>query len=61
MRLLFTVYEYDPAMPWLIAEITHHMVDLPDAGEFAEWAREQWPSPRYTVELDPGQTTRLMR
>jgi hypothetical protein len=60
MLLHFTVYERDPDKPWIITDVTHHTIDLSDAGEFADWARERWPSPRYTVELDPGQETRLM-
>lgn len=61
MQVRYTLYEFDPVRPWIIADVSHRTVDLPDAGEFPDWAREQWPSPRYTVELDPGQETRLMR
>jgi hypothetical protein len=60
MIIRYTVYEHDPDKLWLIADITHRTIDLPDAGEFAEWAREQWPAARYTVSLDPGQRPRLM-
>ena len=44
----------------LVADVSHRTVELPSAREFADRAREQWPAPRYTVELDLGQTTRLM-
>lgn len=61
MILRYTLFEHDPDKPWLIADVSHHTIDLPDAGEFAEWARDQWPTPRYTVDLEPGQRPRLMR
>jgi hypothetical protein len=28
---------------------------LEDGASFVEWAHPQWPAPRWSVELDPGQ------
>jgi hypothetical protein len=30
-------------------------VQLEDGADLFSWAREQWPEPRWTVELDPWQ------
>ena len=49
----YTVTEHDPATPWLILGIQHHMVSLPDGQEFFGWATTEWPPDRFTVELDP--------
>jgi hypothetical protein len=56
MELEYTLYEHDPDKPSVIVETSHHTIDLQDADDFAEWARRQWPPPRYTVELEPGHT-----
>ena len=61
MQVRYVLFERDPAKPWLVIDVSHRTIELPNVGEFADWARQQWPSPRYTVELDPGQTARLMR
>jgi hypothetical protein len=51
----FTVTEHDPHRPWMVLSSEHRTVKLPDGVEFFSWAREQWPSTRWTVQLDPFQ------
>jgi hypothetical protein len=60
MQVRYVLFERDPDKPWLVIDVSNRTIELPNAGEFADWARQQWRSPRYTVELDPGQTARLM-
>jgi len=50
----FTLTRKDPTRPWIVLERSHHEVDLPDDMWFGEWAGSRWPSPEWTVELDPG-------
>ena len=51
----FTLTEHDPERPWIVVVQEHQTVTL-DAGiNFYEWAAERWPSPRWTVLLDPWQ------
>jgi hypothetical protein len=57
----YVVYEHDVAKPWLVVATSYVTVDLPNPDEFADWARQQWPASRYTVELEPGRLPRLMR
>jgi hypothetical protein len=33
----------------------HRTITLDDGVGFFEWAHDHWPSPRWTVELDPWQ------
>jgi len=47
--------EHDPERPWIVLSQDHRTVTLDDDVTFFEWAHEQWPSPRWTVELDPWQ------
>jgi hypothetical protein len=47
VRTGYVVLERDPDdKPWLIIGVSHHTIELPDADEFPNWARERWPSPR---------------
>jgi hypothetical protein len=51
----FTITEHDGDRPWLVVWRERRTVTL-DAGlNFYEWAHKQWPSPQWTVELDPWQ------
>jgi hypothetical protein len=54
----FTVTEHDTDRPWIVVGSDHCKVVLEDAASFYEWAHQQWPAPRWTVELDPGQLLR---
>jgi hypothetical protein len=49
----FTVVEHDGDRPWVVVTQERHTVTLDGGVDFSEWARERWPSPRFTVELDP--------
>jgi hypothetical protein len=49
----YTVTEYDLSKPWLVICTGRHQVELADAHAFLDWARERWPAPRYSVQLDP--------
>jgi hypothetical protein len=51
----FTITEHDPDRPWLVLGSEHRTIKLPDGQDFFGWAREGWPSPRWSVELDPWQ------
>ncbi len=51
----FTVTEHDPDRPWIVRSQDHCTVTLDDNVKFFEWAAEQFPAPRWTVELDPFQ------
>jgi len=51
----YTVTEHDPGRPWIVLGSGRGRVTLPDDHSFFEWAREQWPAPRWSVELDPWQ------
>ena len=51
----FTVTEHDPEQPWLVVGRGRHNVTLDDGENFFVWARERWPEPRWSVELDPYQ------
>jgi hypothetical protein len=53
----YTVTEHDPARPWMVLGSGPGRVALPDDRSFFEWAREHWPSPRWSVELDPWQVS----
>jgi hypothetical protein len=56
----YTLAEYDPERPWIVIRQGHRTVTL-DAGlNFFEWAHEQWPAPRWTVELDPWELARTL-
>jgi hypothetical protein len=51
----YTLTEHDPEKPWLVVGIEHRTVTLPDSISFGEWARQNYPRPRWTVESDPWQ------
>jgi hypothetical protein len=50
-----TVTEHDPEQPWLVFGRYRHTVRLEDDENFFTWAHQQWPEPRWSVELDPYQ------
>lgn len=49
----FIVTEHDPQRPWVILSTGRHTVELDDQTLFYTWAQEQWPAPRFTVQLEP--------
>jgi hypothetical protein len=51
----YTVTEYDPQRPWIVVGTSHGQVTLPDDSNFFAWAHENWPAPRWGVQLDPWQ------
>lgn len=51
----FTLTEHDPDRPWIVVGSEHQTATLPHNANFFEWARERWPEPRWTVQLDPWQ------
>ena len=51
----FTVTEHDSARPWIVVGREHRTVELDDGVVFFDWARERWPRPRWSFELDPWQ------
>jgi hypothetical protein len=50
----YTLTRKDPTRPWIVLEQTHHTADLPDEMWFGEFEDGRWPTPEWTVELDPG-------
>jgi hypothetical protein len=50
----FTLTEHDPERPWIVVGQQRAVV-LEDGTHFFVWAAEQWPEPRWTVQLDPWQ------
>jgi hypothetical protein len=51
----FTITEHDLDRPWIVLGREHRTVTLGDEESFFEWAAENWPAPRWTVELAPWQ------
>jgi hypothetical protein len=51
----YTVTEYDPDKPGIVVGRGQHTVTLDADENFFLWARERWPEPRWSVELDPYQ------
>jgi hypothetical protein len=51
----YTLTRHEPGRPWIIVAREHLTVELEDGVAFYEWARQEWPSERFTVELDPWQ------
>ena len=49
----FTITEHDPERPWMVLSSEHRTIKLPDGMDFFTWAREQWPAPRWSVQVDP--------
>jgi hypothetical protein len=54
-RFGFTVTEHDAQRPWIVLGQDHCTVTLEDGEMFYEWAAEQFPPPRWSVQLDPFQ------
>ena len=50
-----TVTDHDQEQLWLVVDSEHRTVTLEDGENFFSWAHQRWPSPRWNVELDPGQ------
>ena len=51
----FTITEHDPDRPWIVVGSERRTITLPAETQFFAWAHEQWPAPRWSVELDPWQ------
>jgi len=51
----YTVTEHDLEQRWLVVGRGRHAVTLDADENFFVWARERWPEPRWSVELDPYQ------
>ena len=49
----FTITEHDPDRPWMVLSSEHRTIELPDGMDFFSWAQEQWPAPRWSVQVDP--------
>jgi hypothetical protein len=49
----FTITEHDLERPWIVLGRTHRTITLEDGASFFDWVAENWPAPRWTVELDP--------
>lgn len=56
----YTVTEYDTDRPWIVSGRSHGKVTLPDGESFFDWARDHWPAPRWSIELDPWQLSRAL-
>lgn len=56
MRMFnFMITEHDSARPWIVIGRDQRTVELEEGADFFTWASEQWPEPRWTIELDPWQ------
>lgn len=55
VQFAYRLTSYDPDRPWIVIGMQHLAIELDDAKDFAAWAAERWPKPRYGVELAPGQ------
>jgi hypothetical protein len=53
----FTLTEHDPQRPWIVVGSEHRTITLADGTSFFEWAHEHWPTPRWSIELDPWALT----
>jgi hypothetical protein len=51
----FMLTEHDLERPWIVLGRAHRAVTLADGVSFYAWATERWPTPQWTVELDPWQ------
>lgn len=49
----FTITEHDPERPWMVLSSEHRTIKLPDGMDFSSWARDHWPAPRWSVQVDP--------
>ena len=51
----YTVAEYEPTRPWVLVGAPRRLsVELDDGEDFAAWASQAWPRPRYQVDLLPA-------
>jgi hypothetical protein len=58
----YQVTEHDPERPWIILSTrTGLSLEAQDGYDFREKAGQEWPSDRYTVELEPGELMRALR
>jgi hypothetical protein len=57
-KFAFTVTEHEADRPWIIRGREHRTVELDDGVQFFDWAWQEWPPGRFTVELDPWQLGR---
>jgi hypothetical protein len=49
----YTVTEYDARRPWVIVGPLRRMtVELDDGEDFATWAAQAWPRPRFQTDLE---------
>jgi hypothetical protein len=53
----FELTEHDPERPWIVLRQEHRTITLDDGVSFFAWAREVWPDGRYSVQLDPWQSS----
>jgi hypothetical protein len=53
----YTATEHDPERPWIVRGTSHGTVALEEGANFFEWVAENWPAPRWSVQLDPWQLT----
>jgi hypothetical protein len=51
----FTLVEHDTDRPWIAVSQEHRTATLDEGVDFFRWAHEQWPAPRWKVEVDPWQ------
>jgi hypothetical protein len=56
-----TITEHDPERPLIVHDTEHRTVRLEDHSNFYAWAHQQWPEPRWTVDLDPALPERARR
>ena len=57
----YTITEHDPERPWIVRRLSHATVTLEEGASFSNWAAEQWPAPRWSVEIDPYQLAPRLR
>jgi hypothetical protein len=48
-------HRVQPGRPWLVLGSERRTVELEAGVSFIDYAREQSPEPRWTVQLDPGE------
>jgi hypothetical protein len=49
----YTITEYDAARPWVsVGPLRRMTVELEDAEDFAVWAAQAWPRPRFQADLN---------
>jgi hypothetical protein len=59
-RYTFRLIERDLQRPWIVVGQDEPTVRVePDVDPLA-WARQQWPPPRWSVELGPGELQRWL-